>query len=105
MNRLQGKTALITGGNSGIGFATAKLFLEEGATVIITGRHESAVQEAVKQLGKGAYGIISDAGKMADIHDLRQKVSAITQTIDILFVNAGVASFAPFDEITEEIFD
>ena len=105
MNRLQGKTALITGGNSGIGFATAQLFLKEGAKIIITGRNEVAVNKSVKELGKGAFGIVSDAGKMSDLNELYAKVTKITSQIDILFANAGVALFAPFEQTTEELFN
>jgi len=105
MSKLKGKTAVITGGNSGIGFATAKLFLKEGAKVIITGRKEKSVQEAVQELGKNAFGIVSDAGKMNDVNSLRQKVEQISPVVDILFANAGVGLFAPFQETTEEIFD
>lgn len=105
MSKLKSKVAVITGGNSGIGYATAKLFLKEGATVIITGRRKEAVDAAVKQLGKGAHGIVSDAGKMSDLLSLDSKVSAISPTIDIVFANAGVGLFAPFDQTSEEIFD
>jgi NAD(P)-dependent dehydrogenase (short-subunit alcohol dehydrogenase family) len=105
MSKLKGKTAIITGGNSGIGFATAKLFLEEGASVIITGRRENAVNEALQKLGKGAHGITSDAGKMDDVNALAKKVKTLTQQVDILFVNAGVGLFAPFDQTSEQIFD
>jgi len=105
MNRLKGKTAVITGGNSGIGFATAELFLKEGAQVIITGRREQAVAEAVRTLGAGARGIVSDAGNMTHVKALPEKVLALSKTIDILFANAGVGLFAPFDQTTEEIFD
>src|SRR5687768_10976813 len=105
MEKLKGKTAVITGGNSGIGFATAKLFLSEGAKVIITGRNEKAVHEAAQKLGKGATGIVSDASKMSDLNLLAKKISAITATIDILFANAGVALFATFADTTEDMFD
>jgi NAD(P)-dependent dehydrogenase (short-subunit alcohol dehydrogenase family) len=105
MSKLNGKTAVITGGNSGIGLATAKLFLKEGAKVIITGRKEKAVQDAVQELGKNAFGIVSDAGKMNEINSLRQKVEQISPVVDILFANAGVGLFAPFQQTTEEIFD
>lgn len=105
MNRLKGKTALITGGNSGIGLATAQLFLEEGARVVITGRRPEAVQEATTTLGKNAFGIVSDAGSMSDIKQLPTQVKAITEKVDILFANAGVGLFAPFNETTEDLFD
>jgi NAD(P)-dependent dehydrogenase (short-subunit alcohol dehydrogenase family) len=105
MNKLQGKTAVITGGNSGIGFATAQLFLQEGATVIITGRRVDAVKEAIQKLGERAHGIVSDSGKMNDVNSLYKKVAELTSVIDILFVNAGVGLFAPFDQTTEQIFD
>jgi NAD(P)-dependent dehydrogenase (short-subunit alcohol dehydrogenase family) len=105
MNRLKGKTAVITGGNSGIGFATAELFLKEGAKVIITGRRADAVNDAVKQLGTGASGIISDAGKMSDVKALPEKIKTLTPTVDIIFANAGVGHFAPFEQTTEEMFD
>jgi NAD(P)-dependent dehydrogenase (short-subunit alcohol dehydrogenase family) len=105
MNKLQGKTAIITGGNSGIGFATAELFLKEGATVVITGRREHAVKEALSKLGRGAHGIVSDAGKMNDVNAIHNQVSKLVSSIDVLFVNAGVGLFAPFEQISEQIFD
>jgi NAD(P)-dependent dehydrogenase (short-subunit alcohol dehydrogenase family) len=105
MSRLAGKTALITGGNSGIGLSTAELFLREGAKVIITGRRSDAVKEAVKTLGPNAVGIVTDAGKMEDLRALPSKVRELTDKVDILFANAGVGLFAPFNETTEEIFD
>jgi NAD(P)-dependent dehydrogenase (short-subunit alcohol dehydrogenase family) len=105
MSKLKGKTAVITGGNSGIGFATAKVFLREGAKVIITGRNEKSVQEAIQELGKNAFGIVSDAGKMSDLNSLKQMVEQISPVVDILFANAGVGLFAPFPQTTEEIFD
>lgn len=105
MGKLTGKTALITGGNSGIGFATAQLFLKEGAKVIITGRNPQAVDEAVKNLGAGAHGIVSDAGNMAQVNELPQRLAAIAPQVDVLFVNAGVGLFAPFELTTEAVFD
>jgi NAD(P)-dependent dehydrogenase (short-subunit alcohol dehydrogenase family) len=105
MSKLKSKVAVITGGNSGIGYATAELFLKEGAKVIITGRRKSAVDEAVQQLGNGAHGVVSDAGSMGDLLTLDNKIASITPTIDILFANAGVALFAPFDKTNEELFD
>src|SRR5688572_6361964 len=105
MNRLQGKTAVITGGNSGIGYATAELFIRHGATVIITGRREDAIQEAVGMLGKNAIGILSDAENMTNVKALPSQIAKHINHIDILFANAGVGLFAPFDQTTEEIFD
>jgi NAD(P)-dependent dehydrogenase (short-subunit alcohol dehydrogenase family) len=105
MNRLKGKTAVITGGNSGIGYATAELFAQQGAQVIITGRREQAVKEAVRSLGHGVKGIVSDAGKMTDVKALPQKIRELTSSVDILFANAGVGLFAPFEQTTEEMFD
>jgi NAD(P)-dependent dehydrogenase (short-subunit alcohol dehydrogenase family) len=105
MKRLTGKTAVITGGNSGIGYAAAELFLQEGAKVIITGRRADAVKEAEKKLGNSCVGIVSDAGNMAHVRELPNKIKTITNTVDILFANAGVGLFAPFEQTTEEIFD
>lgn len=105
MGKLSGKTAVITGGNSGIGFATAQLFLKEGARVIITGRNPKAVEEAVAALGAGAHGIVSDAGNMAHVNELPQHIAAIAPKVDVLFVNAGVGHFVLFEQTTEAIFD
>jgi NAD(P)-dependent dehydrogenase (short-subunit alcohol dehydrogenase family) len=105
MNRLKGKTAVITGGNSGIGLATAQLFLEEGARVIITGRRADAVKQAIESLGRGAFGIVSDAGNMTAVRTLPDEVKRITPQVDILFANAGVGLFAPFNETSEDLFD
>jgi len=105
MKKLQGKTAVITGGNSGIGFATAKVFIEEGAQVIITGRNAEAVEKAVAELGSAAKGIVSDTANMKDILKLQAQVAAIHPVIDILFLNAGVAKFVPIEAVDEAIFD
>ncbi len=105
MKRLNGKTALITGGNSGIGYATAELFLQEGATVIITGRRQDAINDAIKTLGPGATGIVSDARSMQDVRKLPGEIKKLASSVDILFANAGVAQFAPFGETSEELFD
>ncbi len=105
MNRLENKVAVITGGNSGIGFATAKLFIAEGAKVIITGRRQDAVDKAVEELGDQAAGIVSDTGSMQDINKLRAQVAAIHPSIDILFLNAGVAKFIAIETADEAIFD
>src|SRR5690606_6560372 len=105
MGKLSGKTAVITDGNSGIGFSAAKLFLQEGAKVIITGRNQKALDEALKNLGEGAYGLLSDTGEMKDLEALPEKIAAISNKIDVLFTNAGVGMFVPFEETSEAIFD
>jgi NAD(P)-dependent dehydrogenase (short-subunit alcohol dehydrogenase family) len=105
MNRLENKVAVITGGNSGIGFATAKLFIAEGAKVVITGRKQESVETAVKELGDQATGIVSDTGNMKDINKLRAQVAAIHPSIDILFLNAGIAKFASIETADETLFD
>lgn len=105
MNRLAHKVAVITGGNSGIGFATAQEFITQGAQVVITGRNAQAVQDAVAQLGSQAVGIVSDATSMADLQQLASQVQAHHARIDVLFVNAGVAFAAPFAQVDEAHFD
>ena len=105
MKKLENKTAVITGGTSGIGFATAKEFLAQGAKVIITGREKSKLDEALRSLGKNAYGVVSDAENMEDIYALPEKVKAMAQHIDILFLNAGYYNIVPFELNSEEYFD
>lgn len=103
MNNLNGKIALVTGGNSGIGHAAAKALAANGAQVIITGRREAAVKQAADELG--TTGLIADQGVVADIEKLSQDVKAQFGKIDILFINAGVASFSSIADATEEGFD
>ncbi|WP_223654143.1 SDR family oxidoreductase [Hymenobacter psoromatis] len=105
MNRLQGKVAVITGGNSGIGFATAQEFIAEGARVVITGRNAPAVQQAVAQLGSSAVGIVSDAVSMTDLRQLAGQVQTHHARIDVLFANAGVSYAAPLVQVNEAHFD
>lgn len=105
MKRLENKVALITGGNAGIGYATAKEFLAQGAKVIITGRDKTKLDEAVNSLGSNAYGILSDASSAKDITALSEQVKAITGTLDVVFLNAGYYSFVPFEMNSEEYFD
>jgi NAD(P)-dependent dehydrogenase (short-subunit alcohol dehydrogenase family) len=105
MNRLQNKTALITGGNSGIGFATAKEFLAQGAKVIITGRNQAALDKAKQELGGNVYAILSNASSMSDVRKLKEQVQLIVPSLDILFINAGVGKFIPLEAVTEEHFD
>ena len=103
--RLQGKVAVITGGNSGIGLATAKLFQAEGAKIIITGRRKEALDTAVNEIGEACTGILSDTGNVNDITDLYQQIHKTVGAIDVLFLNAGIAIFGPFDTIDEAAFD
>src|SRR6188768_3646800 len=99
MSRLQNKTALITGGNSGIGFATAKEFLAQGASVIITGRNQASLNEAKQALNGKVHTILSNTSSLSDIRALRQQVQQITPQLDILFINAGVGKFAPIEAV------
>lgn len=103
MNNLKDKVAVITGGNSGIGFATAKELKEQGATVIITGRRKEAIDKASLELG--VTGIVSDQSKIADIQDLALKVKTDFGKVDILFINAGIAGLGTIEETSEELFD
>lgn len=103
--KLENKVALITGGNSGIGLATAKLFQKEGAKVVITGRRHDVVQAAAKEIGGGTTGITNDTSNMADIDNLYQEVEKLHGKIDVLFLNAGVATFSPIEYVNEEMFD
>jgi len=104
-NKLTGKVALITGGNSGIGLVTAKLFQAEGANVVITGRRQDAVAAAVREIGGKSTGIVSDTGNVNDIQALYQTVKEQYGKIDVLFLNAGVATFGSFTEVDEAAFD
>lgn len=103
--KLEGKVAVITGGNSGIGLATAKRFVAEGADVFITGRRRAELDAAVKGIGENVTGVQGDVAKLADLDRLYTAVKEKTGRIDILFANAGGAEFAPLGEITEEHFD
>jgi NAD(P)-dependent dehydrogenase (short-subunit alcohol dehydrogenase family) len=105
MTKLQGKVAVITGGTTGIGFAAAKLFVEEGAYVFITGRRQKELDEAVKAIGDNVTGVQGDVSKMADLDRLYETVKAKGKKIDIVFANAGVAELAALGGITEEHFD
>lgn len=105
MQKSKNKVALITGGTNGMGFATAQEFIKEGATVIITGRSDETVSNAVKSLGPNAHGIVSNAGKLSDILLLRAQIKAYTEHVDILFVNAGYGKFASIETVDENHFD
>jgi NAD(P)-dependent dehydrogenase (short-subunit alcohol dehydrogenase family) len=108
MKKLEGKVAVITGGSSGIGLATAQRFIYEGAYVFITGRRQSELDAAVKQIGKNndnnVTGVQGDVSNLADLDRLYAKVKEQRGRIDILFANAGVAEFAPLGEISEAHF-
>src|SRR6476619_1330273 len=105
MGKLEGKVALITGGNSGIGLATAKAFVDEGAYVFVTGRRGPELAAAVEEIGKNASGIQGDMAKLADLDRLYAKIKRDKGRLDIVFANAGVAKYAAFGEITEELYD
>src|SRR6187399_218419 len=105
MERLKDKVAVITGGNSGIGLATAQRFVAEGAYVFITGRRQSELDAAVKQIGKSVTAVQGDVSNLADLDRLYATVKQQKGHIDILFANAGTGEFAPLGEITEAHFD
>jgi NAD(P)-dependent dehydrogenase (short-subunit alcohol dehydrogenase family) len=105
MGKLSGKVAVITGGNSGIGFATAKRFAEEGADVVITGRRKKELDEAASAIGKNVLAVQGDVSVLADLDRLYATVKQTRGHIDILFANAGIGSFAPLGAISEEHFD
>jgi NAD(P)-dependent dehydrogenase (short-subunit alcohol dehydrogenase family) len=103
--RLEGKIAVITGGNSGIGLATAQQFVQEGAYVFITGRRQSELDKAVKQIGKNVIGVQSDVSNLADLDRLYETVNQQKGRIDVLFAKAGEAELVPLGSITESHFD
>lgn len=103
--KLAGKVAVITGGNSGIGLATAQRFAAEGAYVFITGRRQNELDAAVKQIGKNVAGVQGDVSNLADLDRLYATVERQKGRIDVLFANAGIAELAPLGAITEEHFD
>jgi NAD(P)-dependent dehydrogenase (short-subunit alcohol dehydrogenase family) len=105
MGKLEGKVALVTGGNSGIGLATAKQFVNEGAYVFITGRRGSELTTAVKEIGRQVTGVQGDVSNLADLDRLFAEIKRERARLDIVFANAGVARYAPFGTITEELYD
>jgi NAD(P)-dependent dehydrogenase (short-subunit alcohol dehydrogenase family) len=105
MKLYDGKTVVITGGTSGIGLATAKLFVEEGARVIVTGRTPQTIEAARAELGENALVLQSDAASLQDINTLATKVKETFGQLDVLFVNAGLGRFVPFEQMTEAIYD
>jgi NAD(P)-dependent dehydrogenase (short-subunit alcohol dehydrogenase family) len=103
MGKLEGKIALVTGGNSGIGLATAKRFVNEGAHVYVTGRRDLAA--AVKEIGSNVTGVRGDVSNLGDLDRLFAQIEQEKRRLDIVFANAGVAAYAPFGKITEEHYD
>ncbi|MBB6142393.1 NAD(P)-dependent dehydrogenase (short-subunit alcohol dehydrogenase family) [Silvibacterium bohemicum] len=103
--KLEGKIALVTGGTEGIGLATAKRFVAEGATVIITGRRKEVLDAAVKEIGSGVSGFQGDAGNLADLDKLYAHIKQQHGRLDILFANAGIGEFASIDQVTEEQYN
>jgi NAD(P)-dependent dehydrogenase (short-subunit alcohol dehydrogenase family) len=103
--KLEGKVAVITGGSSGIGLATARRFVAEGAHVFITGRRQAELDEAVTQIGRNVTGVAGDVANLADLDRLFAKMQQEKGHLDVLFANAGVPALAPLGEITEEHFD
>ena len=103
MSDLSGKTVVVTGGNSGIGYATARKLKELGAAVMITGRNPQAVDQAATELG--VLGVVADQANLRDIDRLVERAKDEFGRVDVLFINAGVAAFAPVEHLTEEQFD
>src|SRR5947207_9407136 len=105
MGKLESKIALVTGGNSGIGLATAKRFVNEGAYVFITGRRNAELAAAVKEIGKNVTAIQGDVSNLADLDRLFAQIKREKDRLDVVFANAGVAKYASFGTITEELYD
>jgi NAD(P)-dependent dehydrogenase (short-subunit alcohol dehydrogenase family) len=105
MNKLAGKIALITGGTSGIGLATAKQFVNEGAYVFVTGRRDPELAVAVKEIGRNATSVQGDVSDLVDLGRLFAQIKQEKGKLDIVFANAGIAKYAPLGSITEELYD
>ena len=105
MGKLEGKVAVITGATSGMALATAKLFVEEGAYVFITGRRKEQLDQAVKAIGKNVTGVQADSSKLDDLDRLYETVKKEKGTVDVLFASAGGGELGPLGSITEEQFD
>ena len=105
MRKLEGKIALVTGGNSGIGLATAKRFVGEGAYVFVTGRREKELGRAVKEIGKNVTAVQGDASNLADLDRLFAQIKNEKGKLNVVFANAGVARYAPLGEISEEFYN
>jgi len=105
LGKLDGRVALVTGGNSGIGLATAQEFAAEGAYVFITGRREAELAAAVKEIGRNVTGIRADVSNCGDLDQLFSRIKNEKGKLDIVFANAGVAKYAALGHITEELYD
>src|SRR6201987_1302754 len=105
MGKLEGKIALVTGGNSGIGLATARQFVSEGAYVFITARRDAQLAAAVKEIGRNVAGVQGDVSNLGDLDRLFAQIKREKGKLDIVFANAGGAKFAPLGKITEEHYD
>jgi len=105
MGKLEGKIALVTGGNGGIGLATAKRFVDEGAYVFITGRRDAELAAAARGIGKKVSGVQGDVSNLGDLDRLFAQIKREKGRLDIVFANAGIAKYAPFGEITEALYD
>jgi len=105
MKRLEGKIAVVTGGSSGMGLATAKQFVAEGATVVITGRRQDRLDEAVSEIGGAIEGFQGDIANLADLERLRARIAQTHGRIDVIFANAGGGTLGAFGTITEVDFD
>jgi NAD(P)-dependent dehydrogenase (short-subunit alcohol dehydrogenase family) len=105
MGKLDGKIALVTGANSGIGLATAKRFVNEGAFVFITGRRDAQLSAAAREIGKNVAGVPGDVSNLGDLDRLFARIKQEKGRLDVLFANAGIAKLAPFGTITEEFYE
>jgi len=105
MKVLEGKVAVITGGSSGIGLATAQLFRDSGAKVAISGRNQKSLDDAIKELGAGVVAVRSDVSKLSDLDTLFNLVVKKLGRIDVLFANAGIATFALLSDVSEDAYD
>src|ERR1700731_3115113 len=105
MGKLDGKIALVTGANSGIGLATAKRFVDEGAYVFISGRREAELAAATREIGKNVAAVPGDVSSLGDLDRLFARIKQDKGRLDVLFANAGIATLAPFGTITEELYE
>jgi NAD(P)-dependent dehydrogenase (short-subunit alcohol dehydrogenase family) len=105
MGKLEGKIALVTGGNGGIGLATAKQFVNAGAYVFITGRRDGELAAAVKEIGGHVTGVQGDVSNLGDLDRLFVQIKQERGKLDIVFANAGMAKYAALGKITEELYD